>query len=157
MGMHIQVRASTKTSTFADEFEERGVAVSATYGLGVLSEMLGILKDEGFNLRTASGSKIELGGEFAFWVDARKDKDANHDEATRRAAEALGAVFDVHIVEVHRTLLEDKSGALKAFVDEVTAAGFLIEEISVGTPEPPDGRIPVQAFTVQAGRAASRS
>ena len=154
--MHIQVRASTKTSTFADDDEEGGSAVSATYGLGVLSDMLRILEAEGFNLRSASGRQIELGGEFAFWVDPRPGQDKDHDDATRKAAEALGAVYDTHTVEVHRRLLDDRPGALKAFVDEVTAAGLLIEEISVGTPAS-DGRIPVQAYTVRAGGRATSS
>lgn len=155
--MHIQARASTKTLGFADAGDDAGnVAISATYGPGVLSDMLRILSDNGFNLRTASGRQIELGGEFAFWVDPRKDVDEDHDVATRRAAKALEAKgYDAHIVEVHRKLLDDVPGALKAFVDEVTAAGYLIEELSVGTPQQ-DG-IPVQAYTAKTSGSPSGS
>ncbi len=156
--MHIQARASTRTSRFDDgDYRDGGVSISATYGLGVLSDILRILEREGFNLRTASGRQIELGGEFAFWADPRDGIDADHDEATRRAADALaGEGYDAHTVEVHRALLDDRPGALKQFVDQVTAEGLLIEEISVGTPGP-NGRIPVQAFTVLAGGMASQS
>ena len=152
--MHIQARAITPTSTFADDDRHAdGGTISATYGLGVLSDMLRILEEQGFNLRSASGRQIELGGEFAFWVDARKGKDRNHDIATRRAAKALaGAGYDTHTVEVHRALLDDVPGALRSFVDGITADGLLIEELSVGTPTA-KGRVPVQAYTVLAGTA----
>ena len=155
--MHIQARANPRTSTFHDDDRDAGGgSISATYDPGALSDMLRILAEHGFNLRSASGRQIELGGEFAFWVDARKGKDRNHDIATRRAAEALaGEGYDTQTVEVRRTLLDDVPGALKRFVDGLTAEGLLIEEISVGTPTP-KGRIPVQAYTVRAGSATTR-
>jgi hypothetical protein len=82
--------------------------------------------------------------------------DRNHDVATRRAAEALaGEGYDTRTVEVRRTLLDDVPGALKRFVDGVTAEGLLIEDLSVGTPTP-KGRIPVQAYTVRAGGSTAR-
>ena len=148
--MHIQARASTRTSGFTDGGDDEGtVAASVTYESGVLSDMLRILEAGGFNLRTAGGRNIELGGEFAFWVDPRKDTDEDHDTATRAAADALRKEgYDVHTVEVHRALLTDVPGALKTFVDSVTMAGYFIEELSVGTPEPDRG-IPVQAYTVR--------
>jgi hypothetical protein len=155
--MHIQARAITPTSAFGDdERRSSGGSVSATYGIGVLSDILRILEEQGFNLRSASGRQIELGGEFAFWVDARKGKDRNHDIATRRAAKALaGEGYDTHTVEVHRALLDDVPGALRSFVDGISADGLLIEEISVGTPTA-KGRVPVQAYTVLAGAAATK-
>jgi hypothetical protein len=153
--MHIQARASKNGAGFIDDEGAAGqsVAISASYGRGVLSELLGHLDDAGFNLRAASGHDIELGGEFAFWVNARRDQngdpiDANHDEATRRAAELLeGEGWTVDLVEVHRRKLTDEPGALRAFVDEVRDNGLLVREVSVGTADA-EGRVPVQIFTV---------
>ena len=116
--MHIQARASKKGSAFIDDegLAGQSVAISASYGRGVLSELLGHLDGAGFNLRAASGYDIELGGEFAFWADRRVDAngdpiDANHDEATRRAGELLeNEGFTVDFVEVHRRKLADEPG-----------------------------------------------
>lgn len=153
--MHIQARSSTRQSAFAtDDDSGGGVTISATYGAGALSEILSVLEKAGFNLRAAGGRSIELGGDFSYWVDPRVDADGrpidkDHDEATQAAADLVAAEgFDTHIVEVHATLLSDEPGALRTFVDEVRDAGALIEEISVGTPDP-DGRIPVQIFTAR--------
>ncbi len=147
--MHVQVRASTTGSGFPDDEDDNDSAVSATYPAGRLNGMLRILADEGFNLRSAGGRQIELGGEFAFAVDPREG-DADHEAAAQAAAEALnGAGFDAHLVEVQVRFLEDVAGALRDFVSSVSDQGLLIEEIAVGTPS--DGRIPVQIFTVKAG------
>lgn len=154
--MHIQARSSTRQSAFADDDDEGGgtVTISATYGAGALSEILRILEDAGFNLRAASGRAIELGGEFSYWVDPRRDAkgnliDADHDVATRVAADMVKeAGFDTHVVEVHRKLLDDRPGALRRFVDEIRDAGALVEEISVGTPGR-NGRVPVQVYTAR--------
>lgn len=150
--MHVQARVSIKTSGFADDDEGSRSAISATYRRGALSEILRILADEGFNLRSTGGRQIELGGEFGFSVDKREG-DANHGEATQAAVDALGDSFDAHVVEVQMRLLDDVPGALRAFVDDVTDSGLLIEEIAVGTPAP-DGRIPVQIYTASAGGPA---
>ncbi len=149
--MHVQARASTKTSAFADD-EEYGEGVSATYGPGALGNILRILADQGFNLRTASGRRIELGGEFGFAVDPR-DQDDGHEAATQAAVDALNAEgVDAYIVEVQSEMLEDAPGALRDFVDRVSGQGLLIEEIAVGTPGR-DGRIPVQIYTASIGGA----
>ena len=150
--MHVQARSSTNGSAFADDDEENNTAVSATYSVGAVSQILGILEEAGFNLRTAGGRRIELGGEFAFAVDPREG-DADHEAALKAAVEILnGQGIDTHVVEVQLRYLEDVKGALKDFVDSVSGQGLLIEEINVGTPE--DGRIPVQIYTVQAGSPA---
>jgi hypothetical protein len=150
--MHVQARASTNGSAFADD-DEDGTAVSATYTPGALGQILGILQEEGFNLRTAGGRRIELGGEFGFAVDPREG-DADHEEAIRAAVDALNAHgIDAHIVEVQTRLLDDEPGALRAFVDAISEQGLLIEEIAVGTPSN-DGRIPVQVYTARAGSPA---
>jgi hypothetical protein len=158
--MHIQARSTVKSggSAFIDDDDAGGdVAVSTRYGLGALSELLGVLDDAGFNLRAASGHDIELGGEFTFWADPRRSPagdpiDDDHDVATRRAAALLRSEgFEVELVEVHRKRLDDTPGALRSFVDEVTKAGLLVREVSVGTRDPDDARVPVQIVTVAAG------
>ena len=69
--MHIQVRSSTEKTGFEDG-EPGEIAISRDFKPGALLEMLGILKGAGFNLRAAGGPRVELGGEFAFWVDRRE-------------------------------------------------------------------------------------
>ncbi len=147
--MHVQARASTTGSAFPDDDENNDSAISATYPTGRVLGILGILADQGFNLRTAGGRQIELGGEFAFAVDAR-DSDADHESATQAAVDALNdAGIDAHVVEVQVRYLADEPGALRDFVRDVSSQGLLIEEIAVGTPE--GGEIPVQIYTVKAG------
>ena len=147
--MHVQVRASTTGSAFPDDEDDNNNAISATYPAGSLLGMLDLLATAGFNLRSAGGRQIELGGEFAFAVDPREG-DADHEAAAQAAAEALnGAGFDAHVVEVQLRYLDDVAGALRDFVSSVSGQGLLIEEIAVGTPS--EGRIPVQIFTVKAG------
>ena len=158
--MHIQARTRVKAAAFSiqDDGEEgQATTASATYAPGALSELLGHLEGAGFNLRAASGHDIELGGEFTFWCDERRDEagkkiDKDHDEATNRAADLLrGEDYEVDVFEVHRRKLNDSGGTLKAFVDSVTGAGYLVREISVGTVDPVDKKIPVQIFTVKVG------
>jgi hypothetical protein len=161
--MHIQARATIKGSAFVDDEpgsdggDGEEVTASAHYQAGALSELLGHLDGAGFNLRAASGHDIELGGEFSFWCDERRDEDGkkidkDHEEATNRAADVLREQgYTVDIFEVHRRKLNDSGGTLKALVDSVTAAGYLVREISVGTVDPDDGKIPVQIFTVKVG------
>ena len=148
--MHVQAKVTIGTSGFPDDDEENDTAISATYGPGALHGVLGILEEKGFNLRVATGRRIELGGEFGFAVDPREG-DAGHEQATQAAVDALkSAGFDAHVVEVQVRFLDDKLGALRAFVKNVSDQGLLIEEIAVATPNA-DGRIPVQIFTVRAG------
>jgi hypothetical protein len=148
--MHVQAKVSLETSLFADEEDDNDTAVSATYRTGALLAVLEILAREGFNLRTATGRRIELGGEFGFAVDPRQG-DADHEAATAAAVEILRAEgLDAHLVEVQVRFLDDVAGALRDFVSSVSGQGLLIEEIAVGTPGD-GGRIPVQIFTVKAG------
>ena len=82
--MHVQAKAVTTGSAFADEDgDENNTAVSATYSPGAVLGILDILQREGFNLRTATGQRIELGGEFGFTVDPRN---SNEDFETATAA-----------------------------------------------------------------------
>ena len=147
--MHVQARASTTGSAFPDDEDNNDSAISATYAAGRVLGILEILVDKGFNLRSAGGHHIELGGEFAFAVDAREG-DANHVEATQAAVDILnGAGIDSHVVEVQVRHLADEAGALRDFVRDVSSQGLLIEEIAVGTAG--EAGIPVQIYTVKAG------
>jgi hypothetical protein len=151
--MHLQARAKTTISPFADDDDESGATVSASYASGRLSEILGVLRDNGFNLRSAGGRMIELGGEFGFAV-ADRDGTEHDSSATDAAVAALNkAGFDAWSVGVEDRLLDDVPGALLAFVDEIRDQGLLVEEIAVGTPDA-DGRIPVQIYTARAAASA---
>ena len=154
--MHLQVKAKTTKGGIMSVHDDDGeeIAVSATYQPGSLVGMLEILERHGFNLRTASGNDVELGGEFNFWVDGRDDDEDNH-QATHAAAKVLreeGYEADVH--EVHARHLSDKKGTLKQFVDEVTEGKLLVQEISMGTPD--EHGIPVQIFTAKVRRHPAR-
>jgi hypothetical protein len=152
--MHVQARVSPKTSGFADDGED-GSAISATYRVGALEEILRVLEERDINVRSAGGGKIELGGEFGFAVG--RDGDDDHEQATHAAVDALkGEGFDAHVVDVRTRDLDDTPGALRAFVAEISADGLLIEEIAVGTPTR-DGRIPVQIYTASAPDAPKAS
>ncbi len=147
--MHLQVKAKIPSEGMSvhDDDGEDGLAISATYEAGGLVDLLGILEADGFNLRTASGSNVELGGEFNFWVDGRSDDEDDH-AATRAAAELLKTKgYDADVWEVHATHLTDTPGALRAFVRQVTEGRLLVKEISVSTPDA-EG-IPVQIFTAK--------
>jgi hypothetical protein len=148
--MHVQAKVSIDTSGFSDDDDGSGSAVSATYRPGALGDILRILAGKGLSLRVATGRQIELGGHFGFYV-ADRDDGEEEGTATREAVDLLkGEGFDAYIVEVQTSLLDDISGSLLEFVDHVSGQGLLIEEIAVATPDP-DGRIPVQIYTVKAG------
>ncbi len=155
--MHIQVKVNTSSSTggFADDDDEESVITrSAGYRPGALADLLGILAGSGFNLRAAGGQRIELGGEFTFWVGARA-QDSGHEDAARAARDVLReAGFDARAVEVSARLLDDTPGALQAFLADIAAEGLLVEDISVGTPTA-SGKVPVQVYTARLGDSSS--
>ena len=146
--MHIQARvtlrqaAGTATAAAAEQTD----AVSATYGAGSLAGVLQILEREGFDLESAGGRQIELGGEFAFSVRARA-QDRDHDAATRAAVGLLKSEgYEAHWVKVHTRVLDDEQGALLRYVEQIAGRGLLIEEIAIGAASAP-GRVPVQVYT----------
>ena len=148
--MHVQAKAVTTGSAFADEDgDENNDAVSANYRPGAVLGILDILQREGFNLRTATGQRIELGGEFGFTVDPRNNGE-DFETATAAAVDILkGEGIDAHLVEVQVRYLSDVAGALREFVRSVSDQGLLIEDIAVGTPS--QAGIPVQISTIKAG------
>jgi hypothetical protein len=148
--MHVQAKCSPTGSAFADQDgDENTTATSATYRPGAVLGILDILQREGFNLRTATGQRIELGGEFGFTVDPR-NSDEDFETATAAAVDLLRSEgFDAHVVEVLVRYLTDVAGALREFVSSVSDQGLLIEDNAVGTPS--EAGIPVQIFTVRAG------
>ena len=148
--MHVQVKSPVNPAAFADEVEDD--VGSVDYRKGALAEFLAVLatdngpNDPPFNIAGASGHDIELGGELAFWADARDGVDADHEEATVRAMERLqGAGYDAMQYHVQAKHLDDTPGALLAFVTDVSGRGHHILEITVGAPDR-DG-VPVQIFT----------
>lgn len=152
--MHIQVRSRPISGGGFADGEPGSIAVSQEYTPGALLEMLAVLKDAGFNMRAAGGSRVELGGEFAFWVgDPGTDPsdDTAHESAGHAAAEALrNAGYDAWTEDVEWMILDDKPGALRDRLETVAAEGLLVEEVLVGTPgKDTDGRIPVQLRLVR--------
>jgi hypothetical protein len=140
--MHLQVKVVIGVSAFPDD---DSINTSREYRRGILVDILSALEPE-FNIRGASGHRIEFDGEFTFWVE-RKDGDDDTDKATEDAAELLrGNGHDARVVEVSVQHLSDTPGALLAFIQTLTDQGYWIEEITVGTPGK-DGLIPVQVYT----------
>jgi hypothetical protein len=151
--MHIQIRSALKGSAFTDD-NDGPAEGSITLGLESLSDLLGVLAqddspdDPAFSLAAASGHHIEIGGRFTFWVHPRPGIDDDHEQATLRALKRINdAGYDADAYTVESKHLSDRAGTLKEFVDEVSAKGLHIVEISVGVPGS-DG-IPVQIFTAQ--------
>jgi len=151
--MHIQIRSKFGGSVFADD-DGRLAEGSIALAPKSLGDLLGVLAqdvsadDPAFSLAAASGHHIELGGTFSFWVHPRPGIDDDHEEAALRALARINlAGYDAGAYAVESRHLSDRTGTLKEFVDEVSAKGLHIVEISVGVPEP-DG-IPVQIFTAQ--------
>lgn len=153
--MHLQVKAKAPTSGMSVHNDDGDdIAVSATYEPGALAELLTVLKDGGFNLRAASGNQVEMGGDFAFWVDGRSSAE-DHEAATYAAAELLrGHNFTADVFEVHSKHLADSKGTLLDFVQEVTEGKLLVQDINVGTPD--EKGIPVQIFTAKVRRHPSK-
>jgi hypothetical protein len=149
--MHVQVRSSTSKGGFAADDPDR-IAVSNAYVPGALAEMLGILADAGFNLRAAGGPRIELGGEFAFWVDPRQGDTDEHAAADAAVTALQEAGYDAWSEEVVSVVVADERGALRRRLDELQQSGILVEEILVGTPgKDTNGGIPVQIRTATLG------
>jgi hypothetical protein len=144
--MHLQVKTKVPNSSMTiNGHDGDEIAVSATYEAGALAELLTVLKGANFNLRAAGGSKVEMGGEFSFWVDGRSDSE-DHDKAAYAARDLLRKHhYEADVYEVHARHLSDESGTLLDFVNEVTKGELLVEAISVGTKD--DEGIPVQIFT----------
>ena len=117
------------------------------YRRGTFVEVLTILEDQ-YNIRGASGHRIEFDGEFTFWVELKSDPTADTDEATQAAADTLkSAGYDARVVTVSVELLDDTPGALRAFIQTLTDQGYWIEDVTVGTPDKATGQIPVQVFS----------
>ncbi len=157
--MHIQIKARLTGSGFAEEDQQ--VTISAEYRLGALSELLEVLAEDhpsdpdlgmGFNLAGVGGADIELGGHFTFWVDARKedqdygDTPAHEVAANKAVARLRAANFEATPYLVSVKYLDNSKGALKRWVDEITAGGQLVKEIVVGAPDAVG--LPVQIFSV---------
>jgi hypothetical protein len=141
--MHLQVKVKIGLTGFPDHDDV--ITDSTEYRRGAFADLLALLEPD-FNIRGASGRRIEFGGEFNFWAEFRNGSD-NHEAATEAAAKLLqDNGLDAHVVHVSAARLDDTPGALLAFVRAIGDQGGWIEDITVGTPDP-DGKIPVQIFT----------
>lgn len=150
--MHIQIRTSLKVAAFADDFDPP-IGGSVSYRTGALGDLLALLaEDRGqddppFSLQGASGSNIEFGGTFSFWVYPRSVDATEHEALDRALARIKEEYSDADQYEVWERTLNDVAGSLKDFVDEVTNAGQHVVEISVGAAIP-EG-VPVQIFAAR--------
>lgn len=107
-----------------------------------LQAFLKVLADHGLSIKSAGGSNLEHGGEFAFGLD---------DHEYDRAMDVLArAGYKPRLVDIDYRALVDEAGALLAFVTEITdrnlRAGRVIQEIAVGVPDA-DGLIQVQVYS----------
>ena len=111
---------------------------------GALFRLLDLLAGEGFNLRTAGGSKIESGGEFVFAIDDEGDEDR-----AKKCAEFLGrkGYRDVRVVEPFMCEVDDRVGALRDCLKKLASEGRRIDEVFVGTAR--KGKVPVHVTTVK--------
>jgi hypothetical protein len=106
-----------------------------------VGKVLELLAGNGFNLLTAGGSDIELGGEFAFCVG---------DDLALKALELLrDAGYQTRIVGVDHYEVPNDPGALAEVVKITTAnnanSGRKIKDLAIGPL--PDSRILVQIFS----------
>jgi hypothetical protein len=141
--MHLQVRAMmTAGFTTGDEAGSPEATTVATPG--ALIRLLQRLADNQVNLKTAGGSRIEAGGQFVFALDDDDDQ-----EAPYRAAQLINDDGEWHawVVEPFHCHTSDQPGGLLGCLQKVEAAGLVVDEIFVGTPEA-DGSIPLQITTI---------
>jgi hypothetical protein len=154
--MHQQVRVKPKLSP-ADV--QRVLQFLADEPL-MPEEIISDGQDVGVNLVAAGGSRIELGGHFAFvpYHDPDDDDGHNHLAAALRALDRgdyRGELVEVwnttdHPDRLKRMDLEDSPGQLLQFVTSVrsdNAGSRRIKDILVGT-QRINGMVPVQIYSV---------
>jgi len=157
--MHQQVRVKPKTSPadvqrvlqfLADEPLQEEEIIDPDQPIGV-------------NIVAAGGSRVELGGQFAFvpYHDTDDDDGHSHAPAVERALAKGGYGPDKvewwntvdHPDRLRRADLEDRAGTLLEFVASVRDANGSsqrIKDILVGT-QRIDGKVPVQIYSVPVG------
>ena len=132
--MHQQVRTSTTKTGSAGPgaaWDDRGSVV----------DILQILSDEGVNLQSAGGSRLDRKGEFVFSVHhGDNEDDGPGDEAATLLKKHGYAARTVH---VHHCVVSDESGTLLDCIVEAQEKQGPVNEIFVGTPGEYAG-IPVQ-------------
>ena len=107
--MHLQVKVKPGGAIFSDDDVSELITNSADYERGSFRHILQVLAEADFNIRGASGHRIEFGGEFTFWV-SKRDGDADHEAATEAAAQTLiGAGLDARVVSVSVSLLNRRA------------------------------------------------
>ncbi|HEY7522123.1 MAG TPA: hypothetical protein VH813_05835 [Candidatus Limnocylindrales bacterium] len=148
--MHKQVRVAPTASPADLERLLRQLAEVALEG----DEILDPEHPFGVNIVAAGGSRIELGGRFAFAVDHR------HQAAAERALEEGGYAGKYKVVtaaertedgRLRMEWLVDEPGALAEYVAWVRSDNGSkdrsIKDILVGVERDDQGRVPVQIFS----------
>jgi len=125
-----------------------------------LAAFLEVLVGAGINLDSAGGSNIEQGGVFSFGFhhDEPDDDPGALDkyEAARQALENAGYVVRILVDEpgtqLHHEFIDGvQVGALhdvvKNAVGKNVGTGRVIKDITIGTPDPNTGLIPIQVYS----------
>lgn len=122
-----------------------------------LARFLGVLAEADVNLLAAGGGSLELGGEFAFAPA--------HDHVERAVAALEAAGYEFRVLDAEKgdfrlCRLTNEPGQLHACIARVSeenlAAGRVIADVLVGVEPDPDGRIPVQVYSVEVRSLARR-
>jgi hypothetical protein len=111
---------------------------------GALYRLLDDLAKAKYNLRSASGHNIETGGVFVFAIDDEGDE--NRSSACAKFLHDKGynvlGVYEPFMCEV-----DDRVGALRDCLEQLSREDRLVDEILVGTPR--KNKIPIQVTTIR--------
>ena len=132
--MHQQVRCSIRKAS--------GITAHEMAGEESLVEILTLLRRT--NLRSAGRVRGDRGEEFVFSVRHRPG-DNQPDEAARDILTGKG--YEAEVYEVKTVDLDDREGALLAFIKSVEAdTDESVIEVHIGSAEP-NRKVPVQLVT----------
>jgi hypothetical protein len=144
--MHMQIRVSLGTPSSTGDTPG---AMSLTpvevdpldLKRGALLDLLDLLADRGFDLGMAAGDSIEGGGEFVFAI-----KDDDRYEECCEILKSAG-YRNVRLIRPQVCQVDDRVGALRDCIREITSDGRRIDEVYVGAPD--EGKIPIHVTTIR--------
>ena len=132
--MHQQVRCSIRKAS--------GVTAGELAEEESLIEILTLLRTT--NLRSAGRVHGDGGGEFVFSV---RHRPGDNSADVKARDDLRDADYQVEVYEVKSFDLDDKEGALLAFIQKVEAdTGESVIEVHIGSAEP-NRKVPVQLVT----------
>ena len=106
-----------------------------------VAAFLKVLSDGKINIVAVGGGDVENGGEIAIAVEHGQEQ---------AAMDLLGKHYTPRLIDVPNAELDNRPGALHAFVATIAAEnkrkGWKIKDITVGAAEP-NGKIPVQVYS----------